>query len=86
MAIYSLRVQTLARSEGRSVVAAAAYRSGSSLADNRLAQDFDFSRKRHGVAHVAILAPENAPAELLNREALWNTAATTDLPCDLARV
>ena len=78
MAIYSLRVQTLARSEGRSVVAAAAYRSGALLADNRLAQDFDFSRKRHGVAHAAILAPDNTPAELLDREALWNAAEKAD--------
>ena len=78
MAIYSLRVQTLARSEGRSVVAAAAYRSGTSLADNRLVQDFDFSRKHNGVAHAAILAPDNTPAELLDREALWNAAEKAD--------
>jgi hypothetical protein len=78
LAIYSLRVQTLARSEGRSVVAAAAYRSGASLADNRLAQDFDFSRKRHGVAHAVVLAPDNTPAELLDREGLWNAAEKAD--------
>ena len=78
MAIYSLRVQTIGRSEGRSVLAAAAYRSGSSLADNRLGMEFDFSGKREGVAHTAIIAPENTPPEFLDREALWNAADAAD--------
>lgn len=78
MAIYSLRVQTIGRGEGRSVVAAAAYRSGSSLADNRLGMDFDFSAKREGVTHTEIAAPENAPPEFLDREVLWNAADAAD--------
>ena len=72
MAIFSLRVQSFTRSAGRSVVAAAAYRSGESLADNRLGQDFDFTGKRANIAHTAIIAPENAPPEFQDREALWN--------------
>ena len=63
MAIYSLRVQTIARSHGRSVVAAAAYRSGARLVDQRLDMEFDFSRKEGGVAHALILAPDSAPRE-----------------------
>jgi len=78
LAIYSLRVQTIGRGEGRSVVAAAAYRSGSSLADNRLGMDFDFSAKREGVTHTEIAAPENAPPEFLDREVLWNAADAAD--------
>lgn len=84
MAIYSLRVQLLSRSEGRSVVAAAAYRSGSALADNRLGQDFDFTRKSQGIAHTAILAPEGTPPALLDREALWNAAEKADTRRDSA--
>jgi len=78
LAIFSLRVQLLSRSDGRSVIAAAAYRSGSSLADNRLGREFDFTNKRAGIAHTAILGPENAPAELLDRQTLWNAAEKAD--------
>jgi hypothetical protein len=78
VAIYSLRVQTIGRAEGRSVIAAAAYRSGTSLADERLAMDFDFTKKRPGVAHAVVMAPENAPAEYLDRERLWNAAEKAD--------
>jgi hypothetical protein len=82
LAIFSLRVQLLSRSDGRSVIAAAAYRSGSLLADNRLGQDFDFTGKRAGIAHTAILAPENTPDGLLDREALWNAAEKADIRRD----
>ncbi len=73
-----LRVQTIDRGAGRTVVAAAAYRSGTCLTDERLDMEFDFSRKRGGVAHSAILAPENAPAEFLDRQTLWNAAEAAD--------
>ncbi|MEW6598895.1 MAG: MobQ family relaxase [Pseudomonadota bacterium] len=78
MAIYSLRVQTIARSHGRSVVAAAAYRSGARLVDQRLDMEFDFSRKEGGVAHALILAPDSAPREFFDRERLWNAAEAAD--------
>jgi len=73
-----LRVQTIGRTAGRSILAAAAYRSGSSLADKRLGVDFDFSAKGEGVAHTAIVAPENSPPEFLGREALWNAVDAAD--------
>jgi len=72
VAIYSLTVQTIGRGAGRSVIAAAAYRSCSSLSDNRLAMEHDFTAKAGGLEHCAILAPENAPREFLDRETLWN--------------
>lgn len=50
----------LKRSEGKSAVAAAAYRSGEKLHDERLGRDFDYSRKRH-VEHREIMASEGAP-------------------------
>ncbi len=72
MAQYRLAVQTIQRAMGRSVVAAAAYRSGQCLVDGRLAMEFDFEGKS-AVEHAEILAPANAPAAYRDRETLWNT-------------
>jgi MobA/MobL family len=77
VALFMLRVQTICRGEGRTTVAAAAYRSATRLVDHRLEMAFDFRRKG-GVAHSAILAPESAPPALLDREGLWNAAETAD--------
>ena len=73
MAQYRLAVQTIQRAMGRSVVAAAAYRSGVCLVDERLAMEFDFAAK-DAVEHAEILAPVGAPAEFLDRAKLWNAA------------
>ncbi|HXQ46908.1 MAG TPA: MobQ family relaxase, partial [Caulobacteraceae bacterium] len=77
MASYVCRVQTIQRSAGRSVVAAAAYRSGQALTDERLAMDFDFAAKE-GIEHAEILAPASAPAAFLNRQTLWNAAEKSE--------
>ncbi len=47
MAIYHLSVQVISRSKGRSAVAAAAYRSGERLRDERtgLLQDYTYLRR-----------------------------------------
>jgi hypothetical protein len=73
MASYHFSAQLIQRSKGRSAVAAAAYRSGSVLADNRTGQRFDFSRRR-GVVSSEILAPDGAADFLKQRETLWNHA------------
>ena len=77
MASYLCTVQTVQRSQGRSSVAAAAYRSGTTLCDQRLAIDFDFSGKE-GVEFCEVIAPPGAPAAFLDREALWNAAEIRD--------
>jgi hypothetical protein len=77
MASYVCRVQTIQRSAGRSAVAAAAYRSGQALTDERLAMDFDFAAK-DGVEHAEIMAPEHAPAAFLDRQTLWNAAEKSE--------
>ena len=77
MASYVCRVQTIQRSAGRSAVAAAAYRSGQALTDERLAMDFDFAAKE-GVEHAEILAPASAPAAFLDRQRLWNAAEKSE--------
>lgn len=81
MAQYRLEVQAIRRSEGRSAVAAAAYRSASRLHDQRLEMVFDYAAKG-GVVFAGIMAPEAAPAWLLDREVLWNTAEAADRRVD----
>ena len=71
MAIYHLHIKNLSRRDGRSAVAAAAYRAGQLLRNDFEDKDSDFSG-RTGVVHEEILAPENAPDWVRNREALWN--------------
>ena len=73
MAQYRLAVQTIQRAAGRSAVAAAAYRSGSHLIDERLAMEFDFAAK-DDVEYAAIMAPQIAPAAFHDRQTLWNAA------------
>lgn len=73
MALFSMRVQTIGRSAGQSPVAAAAYRSGERLHDERQNITHDYTRKT-GIVHREIMLPDNAPAwaKKLNRESLWN--------------
>ncbi|HXQ47352.1 MAG TPA: MobQ family relaxase [Caulobacteraceae bacterium] len=77
MASFLCQVQTIQRAAGRSAVAAAAYRSGVCLVDDRLAMEFDFAAK-DGIEHSEIMAPANAPAGLMERGALWNAAEKKD--------
>ena len=70
MAIYHYNTQVIKRSEGRNVVAAAAYRSGDRLVDETTGEIKFYHR---GVEPVAfVLAPENSPEWVYNRQALWN--------------
>lgn len=73
MALFSWSMQIIKRSAGRSVVAAAAYRSGERLHDDRQNLTHDYTR-RSGVEHTEILIPDGAPAWCrgIGREALWN--------------
>lgn len=77
MPIYHLSIKTVSRSSGRSAVAAAAYRSGEMLADERTGELSDYRRKR-GVEHVEIVAPADAPAWVHDRAALWNAAEAAE--------
>jgi len=71
VAIYRLSASYVKRSEGRSVVAVAAYRAGVALDDERTGQSFDYCRRR-GVLHAEILAPAIAPTWIRDRAQLWN--------------
>ena len=65
-------MKVVSRKTGRSSVAASAYRSGTSLHNEREGQTYDFSR-RSGVVHADIVIPKGSGAEwALDRNALWN--------------
>jgi type II secretory pathway pseudopilin PulG len=70
VAIYHASTKPIARSAGRSAVAAAAYRAGVELLDSRTGLVHDYTRKR-GVEHTEILTPDGLGAE---RNALWDAA------------
>jgi MobA/MobL family len=69
--IYRLSADIVRRSEGRTVTAAAAYRAGEAILDQRTGLIFDY-RRRYGVLDAGILAPENAPPWIFDRAELWN--------------
>lgn len=68
---YRCSVGLIKRSEGRSAVAAAAYRSGSRLHEEGGQTVHDYSRRK-GVLHSEIITPEKAPAWMQERGILWN--------------
>ncbi|KTE46388.1 MULTISPECIES: Ti-type conjugative transfer relaxase TraA [unclassified Sphingopyxis] len=71
MAIFHFSAKVIGRAAGRSAVAAAAYRAGERLHDERLDRDHDF-RAKSGVEHSEIMLPEGAPERFSDRATLWN--------------
>jgi len=74
VAIYHASTKPIARSAGRSAVAAAAYRAGVELVDARTGLVHDYTRKG-GVEHTEILTPDGIGAE---RNALWDAAELSE--------
>ena len=72
MALYSCSASVISRGSGPSAVAAAAYRAGAKLSDERQGLVWDFEQRR-GILHSEIMLPEGA-AWAANRERLWNAA------------
>lgn len=77
MAIYHFSVKVISRAEGRSAVAAAAYRSASALQDERLGRIHDFTGK-DDVIHSEVMLPTGAPERLADRATLWNEVEATE--------
>jgi len=71
VAIYHCSVKVISRASGRSAVAAAAYRSGERLTDERLGKCHDYTRKSD-IEHREIMAPDRTPDWMLDRSRLWN--------------
>lgn len=71
MAIYHFSVKAISRSDGRSAVACAAYRSAEKLVCDYYGKEQDYTKKT-GVEFTNIYAPKNTQKELLDRNQLWN--------------
>lgn len=81
MAQYRFSAQVIKRADGRSAVAAAAYRSGERLQDERLEMPFDY-RSRGGVEHTEIMLPDGAPERFADRSTLWNEVEAAEKRAD----
>ena len=79
MAIYHLSGSIISRSQGRSAIASAAYRSGEKLADEKQGSVHDYSKKQD-VVYTEIFLPEGAPESFKNREVLWNNTKNAKTP------
>lgn len=77
MAIYHLSVKIISRSQGRSAVAAAAYRAAEKMENEYDGIVHDF-RKKGWVAQREILVPEHAPLEYSDRCMLWNAVEKSE--------
>jgi len=77
LAIYHLTANIISRARGQSVVAAAAYRAGVALRDERYGITHYQSRKRR-ILHSEIMAPAGVPAWVHDREMLWNRVEATE--------
>ncbi len=77
MAIFHFSTKTVSRSSGRSATAAAAYRAGEKIRDERNGEIHDYTRKA-GVESATILLPEGAPEWAADRSKLWNAAEAAE--------
>jgi ATP-dependent exoDNAse (exonuclease V) alpha subunit len=77
MAIFRLQISTVGRNQGRRATAAAAYRAGERIRDERSGELHNFS-SRKDVLHKEIFIPAalhgSAPEWARQREQLWNAA------------
>lgn len=73
MAIYHCSASVIGRAKGRSICAAAAYRAGEAITDERTGLAHDFTRKG-GVLYSEIIVPSGSPDWASNRARLWNEA------------
>jgi ATP-dependent exoDNAse (exonuclease V) alpha subunit len=80
MAIFRLQIKSISRGAGRSATAAAAYRAGERIRDERSGKLHNYSR-RDDVLHKEILWPSRLAAQpswAKDRAALWNTAERSE--------
>jgi len=77
MAIFHCSLRVFSRADGASAVAAAAYRAGQKLMDDRLGFAHHYQHRK-GVAASFIMAPPYAPETTYNRALLWNAAEAAE--------
>ncbi|MCL2456656.1 MAG: MobA/MobL family protein [Defluviitaleaceae bacterium] len=71
MAIFHMNIQIITRGKGKSAVAAAAYRAGERITNERDGYTSDYTKKK-GIVHTEIFLPNHAPIKYKDRAALWN--------------
>lgn len=76
MAIYHFSAQVISRGKGQSAVAAAAYRSGDRLIDERTGEEKYY--RREVMPESMILAPSHSPEWVYDREKLWNEVESAE--------
>ena len=81
MAIYHVSFNSVSRSSGHKASAAAAYRAGEKLQDEKYGMTHDYSNKK-GVVSSGIFAPENSPDWVNDREKLWNEVEKSEKRVD----
>ena len=81
MAIYHLHVKNISRGDGRTIVAAAAYRAGETLPNEAEECLSAFSGRRDVVASE-IHVPEGAPPWMADRSRLWNAVEEAEIRKD----
>ncbi|WP_228151460.1 MobQ family relaxase [Acinetobacter tandoii] len=81
MAIFHLNESNISRSDGRSVVACAAYRACEKLLDHTFGKTQDYTRKK-GLEYKSIYAPEHTNEKLLDRQTLWNEVEKKEFNAD----
>lgn len=77
MPSFHLSVKAVSRSAGRCATAAAAYRAGVEILDERTGVRHDYRRKG-GVESSAIVLPTDVPDWATDRVALWNAAEQSE--------
>ncbi|WP_121614465.1 MobQ family relaxase [Mesobacillus foraminis] len=70
MAIYHFSNQIISRKKQQNTIAAAAYRSGEKLLDERTNEVKYYKREVEPITHI--LAPNHAPVWVYDRQQLWN--------------
>src|SRR5215472_12881427 len=77
MGHFYMQISSITRGTGRRATAAAAYRSGERIRDERTGESFNHVRRRD-IQHTEVFLPAQFDGEPMpwarNRERLWNTA------------
>ncbi len=76
MAIFHMNFSNISAGKGRSAIASSSYRSGEKLHSDMEGKNYFYSRDV--MPETYILAPENAPEWVSNRERLWNEVEAVD--------
>lgn len=78
MAIMQLQITN---KSGCAIIAAAAYRAGEKMTEDKTGIIYDYTRKR-GIVFSEIMLPPNAPEEYYDRSTLWNAVDKVESRCD----